>query len=116
MYGWRARLGVLVPSGNIVTEPEFDMAVPEGVSCHFHRYKFGGDIRDDDGLKGVFQAGEYIVEASRLMADVRPNVIAMTGTGTSFIGGYRYDLELIAKMRAVNADIPATTPCRTWKK
>jgi maleate isomerase len=109
MYGWRARLGVLVPSGNIVTEPEFNMVVPEGVCCHYHRYKFGGDIRKEDGLKGVFQAADYIVEASKLMADVQPHVVAMTGTGTSFIGGYQYDRKLIEKMRSVNANIPATT-------
>ena len=109
MYGWRARLGVLVPSGNIVTEPEFSMIVPEGVSCHYHRYKFGGIRQKGDGLTGLFQAGDYIVEASKLMADTQPSVIAMTGTGTSFIGGYEYDRKLIEKMRAVNDDIPATT-------
>jgi maleate isomerase len=85
------------------------MVVPEGVCCHFHRYKFGGDIRNEDGLKGVFQAAEYIIEASTLIADAKPHVVAMTGTGTSFIGGYEYDRKLIEKMRAVNADIPATT-------
>jgi maleate cis-trans isomerase len=109
MYGWRARLGVLVPSGNIVTEPEFSMVVPEGVCCHFHRYKFGGDVRNEDGLKDVFRAADYVVEATKLIADVKPCVVAMTGTGTSFIGGYQYDLELIEKMKSVNADIPATT-------
>ncbi|MBN1191430.1 MAG: aspartate/glutamate racemase family protein [Dehalococcoidales bacterium] len=109
MYGWRARLGVLVPSGNIVTEPEFNTVVPEGVCCHYHRYKFGGDIRHRDGLNDVFRAADYIVEASKLMADVQPSVVAMTGTGTSFIGGYHYDQKIIEKMKAVNADIPATT-------
>jgi maleate isomerase len=109
MYGWRARLGVLVPSGNIVTEPEFSMVVPEGVSCHFHRYKFGGDVRNEDGLKDVFRAADYIIEATKLIADAKPCVVAMTGTGTSFIGGYQYDLELIEKMKSVNANIPATT-------
>ncbi len=108
MYGWRARLGVLVPSGNIVTEPEFEMAVPEGVSCHYHRYKFGGDIRKPNGLEDVFKAADYIIDATKLLMDARPSVVAMTGTGTSFIGGYKYDLELIEKIKSVT-DVPATT-------
>jgi maleate cis-trans isomerase len=30
MYGWRARLGVLVPSGILATEPEYGKMTPEG--------------------------------------------------------------------------------------
>ncbi len=108
MYGWRARLGVLVPSGIIATEPEFNRVVPEGVCCHYHRYKFEGGGRPEDILKDLYAAGDDIVEASRLIADARPSVVAMAGTAVSFIGGYRYDRELIEKLQAAH-NVPATT-------
>lgn len=109
MYGWRARLGILVPSGIIATEPEFGMVTPEGVSCHYHRFKFQGGGRNEDILKDLKTAADYIAEASELISDVHPSVVAMTGTGVSFIGGYRYDQMLIEKMREVNGNLPTTT-------
>jgi hypothetical protein len=37
MFGWRARIGVLVPPGNPTVEPEFYMMVPDGVTVHCAR-------------------------------------------------------------------------------
>jgi maleate cis-trans isomerase len=33
MYGWRARLGLVIPANNTVIEPEFSRMVPEGVAA-----------------------------------------------------------------------------------
>ena len=56
MYGWRARLGVLVPSGIIAMEPEFALVTPEGVSCHYHRFKFQGGGRNEEILEDLKKA------------------------------------------------------------
>jgi maleate cis-trans isomerase len=109
MYGWRARLGILVPSGNIVTEPEFTRVVPEGVSCHFHRFLFTGGGRDEDVLSDARSAAEHIVEVSRLITHVRPSVIAMTGTAVTFIDGHGYDQMIIDKIQQVHGNLPTTT-------
>jgi maleate isomerase len=109
MYGWRARLGVLVPSGILATEPDFNRVVPEGVCCHFHRFKFEGGGSPEDVVRDLKAAGDDIVETSMLIADARPHVICMAGTATSFIGGFQYDQQLIAKLRAAHGNIPATT-------
>jgi len=37
MIGWRARLGLMVPSVNVVMEPEFNLMAPKGVSVHSAR-------------------------------------------------------------------------------
>jgi maleate isomerase len=104
MYGWRARLGVLVPSGILATEPEFGEMTPEGVSCHYHRIAFqGGGI---DVLKKV---EEGLEEATRIIMHVRPAAMAMTGTGVSFAGGYGYDQKMIEKMKKLNGNLPTTT-------
>jgi maleate isomerase len=109
MYGWRARLGVLVPSGIIAIEPEFILVTPEGVSCHYHRFTFPGGGETEEVLNDLKRAGEYIAEASELITHVHPSVVAMTGTGVSFIGGYGYDQMLIEKMRERNGNLPTTT-------
>jgi len=104
MYGWRARLGVLVPSSIIATEPEYGKMTPEGVSCHFHRISFqGGGI---DNLKKV---EEGLAGATRIIMHVSPAAMAMTGTGVSFAGGYGYDQKMIEKMKKINGNLPTTT-------
>lgn len=109
MYGWRARLGILVPSGIIALEPEFSLMTPEGVSCHYHRFKFSGGNSEEEVVKRLKKAEEYIGDASEMITHVRPAVVAMAGTGVSFISGYGYDQMLIKKMKERNGNLPTTT-------
>src|SRR5205085_2816335 len=44
MYGWRARIGFIVPSNNNVVEPELYHVVPDGVSFHFTKIVFATNI------------------------------------------------------------------------
>ena len=46
-YGWRARIGLIVPSPNTVTETEFWQMAPEGVSVHTTRLLYRADEVDD---------------------------------------------------------------------
>jgi maleate isomerase len=41
-YGWRARLGMLLPSGNVAAESQFNAMLPAGVSLHTTRLKLTG--------------------------------------------------------------------------
>lgn len=104
MYGWRARLGVVIPAIILAVEPEFELMKPQGVSCHYHRFAFeGGGL---DGLKAI----ETVVpEAAGMVSLVRPTAVAMCCTGGSFAGGYGYDQNLIAKMQQRNGNLPTTT-------
>lgn len=42
MYGWRAKLGIIIPSNNTILEPEFARMVPAGVSVHAARILTAG--------------------------------------------------------------------------
>lgn len=42
MYGWRAKLGIIIPSNNTVLEPEFARMAPDGVSVHASRILTAG--------------------------------------------------------------------------
>lgn len=109
MYGWRARLGVLVPSKIMSVEPEFNRMAPEGVSCHFHRFAFRGGSRNEEVVERLTNAQQYVPDAAEMITHVQPAVVAMTGTGASFIGGYEYDQKLIQMMRERNGNLPTTT-------
>jgi maleate isomerase len=109
MYGWRARIGILLPSSNIVVEPSFSLMTPEGVSCHYHRFTFTGDNRDGEIVKRLRKAEEFIADASEMITHVRPAVVVMAGTGVSFIDGCGYDQMLIKKMQERNGHLPTTT-------
>ena len=104
MYGWRARLGVLVPSRIIATEPEFIEMTPEGVSCHYHRISFLGS-----GIESLKKVREGLEEATKLIMHIHPKAMAMTGTGVSFAGGYGYDQQMIQQMKEINGNLPTTT-------
>jgi maleate isomerase len=109
MYGWRARLGVLVPSGILATEPEFWRMTPEGVSCHFHRIAFRGEGSDNQVLETLRKVEKSVGEATEMICHVRPAVVALTGTGVSFIGGYGYDQKIIQQIKEKSGGLPATT-------
>jgi maleate cis-trans isomerase len=104
MYGWRARLGIITPSSNIVTEPEFKLITPTGVSCHYQKFAFiGGGV---EALKGLER---LVPDAAELISHVRPSAVAMCCTGGSFAGGLGYDQLLIRKMKERNGNVPTTT-------
>lgn len=109
MYGWRARLGVLVPSRIVAVEPEFSLMTPEGVSCHYHRFSFTGGKTGEEVVQRLKKAEELIGDAAEMIAHVRPAVVTLAGTGVSFIGGYGYDQMLIQKMKERNGNLPTTT-------
>jgi maleate isomerase len=104
MYGWRARLAVITPSANVVTEPEFEMMLPEGVTCHYGKFHFtGGDVED---LKNLEQ---LVPDAAELISHAQPDAMAMCCTGGSFAGGVGYDKMMIEKMQDRNGHLPTTT-------
>jgi maleate isomerase len=104
MYGWRARLGIITPSSNIVTEPEFELMTPEGVSCHYQKFAFTGG-----GVEALRKLEELVPDAAGLISHARPSVVAMCCTGGSFAGGHGYDQMLIQKMKERNGNVPTTT-------
>jgi len=104
MYGWRARLGIITPSANIVTEPEFKLMTPEGVSCHYHKFTFTGG-----GVEALKKLEKLVPDAAELISHIRPSAMTMCCTGGSFAGGYGYDKMLIQKMKEKNGNLPTTT-------
>jgi maleate isomerase len=94
------RLGFLVPPGNPTTEPEVFRLAPPGVTVHFHRmYLAGGEPGSHQGQeeRNRQQAG-HMEESARLLAMVKPAVIAMAHTATSYTIGKEGEAALVAKI------------------
>jgi maleate isomerase len=77
-YGDRARLGVLVPSGNTVAEPELRAMLPPGVGLLVTRLP----LRGSSEAELLAMAGSLEVAAG-LLADAGPDAIAFHCTAVS---------------------------------
>ena len=99
------RLGVIVPSVNIVVEEWYPRVVPNGVSVHFARMLMGEGTRPeriiemdrDDGMRAI-----------RQLATCRPHALAYGCTASSIVQGHAFDERLRGEIRHI-AGAPATT-------
>src|SRR4051812_387403 len=104
------RLGFLVPPGNPTTEPEVFRLAPPGVTVHFHRmFLAGGEPGSHGGQeeRNRQQAG-HMEESARLLAMVKPAVIVMAHTATSYTLGQEGEAALAAKIERATG-IPFVT-------
>ena len=82
MFGWRARIGLILPSANIVLEPDFYKMAPEGITIHTTRvYLPAGTIA------GLLEMERHTEEAAKLIANTKPDIVAYGCTSGSFVGG-----------------------------
>jgi len=103
MFGWRARLGVMVPTTNKTIEPELYRMAPQGVTVHFSRLK-----QKEDTVEELQRMADEVPRAADELADAEVDIIAFGCTTGSLVGGPEYDEQLIAKIESI-AHIPAIT-------
>jgi maleate cis-trans isomerase len=109
MKGWRARLGFLIPPGNPTVEPELIAMTPPGVSVHFSRLVARGPAGTHHGQEERNRSQiEHIDESAALLAMVKPNVIALAHTATSYTLGRGAEAELLKRLQAQYA-VPFAT-------
>lgn len=77
-YGWRARIGMLLPSGNTAAEPQIAAMLPDGVSLHTTRLKLTGST--DEQLLAMT---DRVEEGAKLLADSCVDVILFHCTAVS---------------------------------
>ena len=77
-YGWRMRLGMLLPSSNPVGEPEVDAMLPPGISFNPTRLRLAGS-----SAKELLAMTEKVEEGASLLADAGVDMIAFNCTAVS---------------------------------
>jgi maleate cis-trans isomerase len=102
MSGWRARIGVLVPPGNPTMEPELYRMAPPGVSFHFARLQapdVGGDPGDAANMAARTRLyREHLDGPARSLRDVRPAVVVLGHTASSYDVGFANEAALVDRL------------------
>ena len=100
MNGWRARLGFLIPPGNPTIESEMPEMAPPGVSVHFSRMVAPGEGGTLDGQEERNRSQiEHIDESADLLAKVKPNVMMLAHTASSYTLGRQGETELLQRLQ-----------------
>lgn len=90
MYGWRAKIGLVVPTNNTVIEPEFSRMAPDGVSVHAARILSSGLAVN--AIENMVQNSHRAVEELRA-GDV--DVIGYACLATTLVKGPGWNAEFI---------------------
>jgi len=104
MYGWRGRIGLLVPSINTTMETEFWRIAPEGVSVHSARIA-GGRHGTPEELRGMENASK---QAAQDVAMVEPDVVVYGCTSGSFFEGPEWNRRIAEQLTKI-AGAPTVT-------
>lgn len=89
-FGWRLRLGMLLPSSNQIAEGEVPALLPPGVSLHTTRLKLAGSSPAE-----LLAMTEKVEEGAALLADAAVDLIVFHCTGVS-----TYDVEMDKRLKA----------------
>jgi|SRR5665648_251034 len=91
-YGWRARVGILLPTNNTVLEPEMASVAPEGVTFHATRMVSSRSGHGSvEGLKNLVSNVDRAVEELSIAG---VNAVAYGCLSTSFVvEGWQEKLE-----------------------
>lgn len=101
-YGARAKIGVIVPSGNIATEPQFRAMLPPGIAPFFTRASL--TTTDGDGLQQMTKRLDHDVQ---LLVDANVDIVFFHCTAiTTFAPGS--DDDILTTIADVT-DTPAST-------
>lgn len=98
MYGWRGRIGIILPVDNVVMEPELYGAGLEGVSFHFAR--LATSERSEMPGQGMALA--------RIFPEMGVDAIVYACAETSFLDGEDGNQRIIREIEAA-AGLPAIT-------
>jgi maleate isomerase len=103
--GWRARIGIVVPSVNTVMEPWAMRVVPDGVSLHFSRMFIPPAVSAEALIEMDRTEGRAAI---RQLSSIHPHAIAYGCTASSIVQGLNYDAHLRAEIEQAH-ETPATT-------
>ncbi|HYB71553.1 MAG TPA: hypothetical protein VEH80_12815 [Candidatus Bathyarchaeia archaeon] len=102
MFGWRARIGVLVPPGNPTVEPELYRMTPDGVTLHFARMEAPRSDGPPGGAAGMEERTAAYREGldgpATALGQVKPAVVVFAHTASSYALGWGRDEPLAERV------------------
>ena len=85
-----ASIGLIIPSGNRLTEPQFNAYAPPGLGVHVTRLRMTGKFR-----KPLSEFKGPLTEAAQAISDVKPGVIVFHCTANSMESGLAHEKALV---------------------
>src|SRR5436305_6224914 len=98
----RARIGIIIPSGNTLSEPQFQHYAPDGVQIHTTRMRMRAHGPFDELLARIGEAGG-------LLADARCDVVVFHCTAESMEAGQDGNRRIVDALCAAGARQATTT-------
>lgn len=97
------KVGLILPSVNCITEPEFYAVSPRGISFHSTRL-----LLTETTPEALMKMEEDLESAAKLLATVSPHVVAYACTSGSFVKGLGWDKVIVEKIESI-VGCPAIT-------
>ena len=99
-----ARIGLIIPSSNRLTEPQFNRYAPPGVDIHVTRLRMTGKYR-----KPFNELKRSLVEAAEALSDVDPGIIVFHCTANSMENGLAHETEIVETVERASGCPTLTT-------
>ena len=103
MYGWRARIGLIIPSSASTIEPEFYKMVPEGVSVHTSRI-----LLTEMTPENILGMSKHATRAAKELKTAGADILIFGCTAGTFLKGLQYDSKIISNLEK-ETSIPTIT-------
>jgi maleate isomerase len=100
----RARVGLIIPSSNRLTEPQFNIYAPPGVGIHVTRLRMTGPWR-----RPPAELKKSLAEAAAALSDTKPGVIVFHCTANSMENGLAGEASLVETIRNASGCPTITT-------
>jgi maleate isomerase len=97
-------IGLIIPSSNRLTEPQFNAYAPPGVGVHVTRLRMTGKFR-----KPLSELKRPLVEAAEALSDVKPGMIVFHCTANSMESGLAHEKAIIEIIEQASGCLTITT-------
>jgi maleate isomerase len=98
------RIGLIIPSGNRLTEPQFHTYLPENVGVHVTRLRMAGKFR-----KPLSELARPLTEAAEALSDVQPDLIVFHCTANSMENGRAHEEAIVDLIERASGCATITT-------
>lgn len=105
MLGWKGKIGLLVPDSNCNMEPHAYKMVPDGVTVHTGRLKFGQAVTPET----LRELTKDIERETEMLASIPVDIVLLGCTSGTLIEGPGYDQKIISLIEKASKGIPGLT-------
>jgi maleate isomerase len=100
----QARIGLIIPSGNRLTEPQFHAYLPAAVGVHVTRLRMAGKFR-----KPLSELQRPLTEAAESLSDVKPDLLVFHCTANSMENGLAHESAIVDMVQRASGCPTITT-------